>query len=411
MKTLLVIGYVWPEPTSSAAGSRMMELLQAFKQAQYTIVFASPAQTSANAVSLETLGITTVTIKVNDESFDAFVKEVQPDVVLFDRFMMEEQFGWRITQQCPNTLKLLDTEDLHSLRKARHEAVKKKVPFTIDFWKTQEVTKREMAAILRCDISLIISEVEMDYLQTHFQIPQHILWYYPLRYAPLTPPQIQAWPRFKQRQHFITIGNFMHQPNWDAVLQLKTIIWPLIKQQLPQAEMHVYGAYMAVKHEQLHQPKEGFLMKGWAPNAAAVMQQAKVCLAPLRFGAGLKGKLMEAMGNGTPTVTTTIGAEGMHGDMPWNGDVVDDMEMFAHKAVQLYTHEADWKVAQQNGIDLIQQRFSDVTFATTFIAKVSAVQHNLTAHRTANFMGSMLQHHSLQSTKYMAKWIEAKNKL
>ena len=83
----------------------------------------------------------------------------------------------------------------------------------------------------------------------------------------------------------------MHEPNWQSVLHLKNIIWPLIKKQLPKAEVHIYGAYPSQKVLQLNNKKDAFLVKGRAENVASVMEKAKVCLAPLLFGAGLKGKL------------------------------------------------------------------------------------------------------------------------
>jgi hypothetical protein len=110
--TLLVIGYVWPEPNSSAAGKRMMQLLQSFIQANYEIVFASAAQKSGFEANLIALGITEKQIQLNHASFDAFVSDFNPNVVLFDRFFIEEQFGWRVSKNCPNALKILDTEDL-----------------------------------------------------------------------------------------------------------------------------------------------------------------------------------------------------------------------------------------------------------------------------------------------------------
>ena len=94
---------------------------------------------------------------------------LNPDVVLFDRFMIEEQFGWRVTEQCPNAVKLLDTEDLHCLRKGRHQAFKDKQPFTDDYL-FNDFAKREIASILRCDVTLMISEFEMELLSKNFTL-------------------------------------------------------------------------------------------------------------------------------------------------------------------------------------------------------------------------------------------------
>ena len=98
---------------------------------------------------------------------------------------------------------------------------------------------------------------------------------------------------------------------------------------MPHAELHVYGSYAQQKALQLHQPKEGFYIKGFAENVNSAMQSAKICLAPLRFGAGLKGKLIDAMKNGTPCIMSTIASEGMFGDIEENGCIEDNPEAFA----------------------------------------------------------------------------------
>ena len=152
IKKLLIIGFVWPEPKSSAAGGRMMQLIDVFQSQNYDITFASPCAKSDNAFNLESIGVTQTTIALNNSSFDAFVKTLNPTVVMFDRFMMEEQFGWRVSEQCPNAVKILDTEDLHSLRKGRHQAFKDDKPFDKTYL-FSDIAKREIASIYRCDLS------------------------------------------------------------------------------------------------------------------------------------------------------------------------------------------------------------------------------------------------------------------
>jgi len=90
--------------------------------------------------------------------------------------------------------------------------------------------------------------------------------------------------------------------------------------------MHVYGAYPPPKATQLHNPKQKFYVLGWVESAEHVMKNARICLAPLRFGAGLKGKLLDAMQFGTPSITTEIGAEGMHDKLAWNGIITNNPE-------------------------------------------------------------------------------------
>lgn len=403
-KRLLIIGFVWPEPKSSAAGTRMMQLIELFQSNDYEVTFASTAQNLDFSEDLEALGLTAKSIQINSSAFDEFVKELNPTVVVFDRFMVEEQFGWRVSESCPSALKILDTIDLHLLRNARQMAVKGNREFVSDDLYS-DVAKREIASILRCDLSLMVSEYEMDLLQSQFKISDDLLCYLPL----FAEPQSKILS-FDEREDFVFIGNFMHEPNWDAVQVLYSEIWPSIHAKLPLAKMLVYGAYPTQKVLELNKPKMNFYSKGRAEDALKVIQEAKVVLAPLRFGAGIKGKLLEAMQCGTPSVTTSIGAESMKGDLDWNGFIADDPIEFACSAIELYSNQIVWEKSKKNGFDILKERYKKSSFDTTFLERVKMLSDKLKEHRNQNFIGSLLQHHTLSSTKYMSKWIEEKNK-
>jgi hypothetical protein len=407
---ILIIGFVWPEPNSSAAGGRMVQLIAVFKEQGFEVTFASAASDSDFMIDLESLAVAKKSIALNCSSFDVFVKELNPTIVLFDRFMIEEQFGWRIAENCPDALRILDTEDLHCLRLARQKAFKENRPFTTDNLLIEDVAKREIASILRCDISLMISEFEMELLQTVFKIDSQLLYYLPLLLESIEESTIHKLPSFEERNHFVFVGNFLHEPNWNAVQYLKETIWPLIRKQIPEAILQIYGAYPSQKVLQLHNPKQGFYIMGRADDAQEVVKNARVVLAPLRFGAGIKGKLLEAMQCGTPSVTTTIGAESMCGDLPWNGFIVDDAQVFADKAVELYEGKNCWLKAQKNGFEIIEKHYLKSLFENDFIKHILKVQIHLKQHRLGNFMGTLLQHHTLTSTKYMSRWIEEKNR-
>ncbi len=388
---------------------RMLQLMEVFRNQGWAITFASAAADSEFMFDVTSLGVEKVSIALNDSSFDVFVKALNPTMVLFDRFMVEEQFGWRVAEQCPAALRILDTIDLHSLRIARQKAVRETVDFQLEDL-FSDTAKREMASILRCDISLLISEFEVELLQTQYKIEAALLYYLPFLVDEIDATTVESWPRFEDRNDFIFIGNFLHEPNWNAVQYIKESIWPLIRMELPKASMKIYGAYPSKKVLQLHHAKENFLVLGRAENAATVVQEARVVVAPMRFGAGAKTKLLEAMQCGTPSVTTTIGAESMHGDLPWNGVIADAPEKIANAAVHLYQNKILWEKSQQNGITIVNQRYEKSLFETGFVAHLLKVQKNLKSHRLLNFFGAMLMHHTLASTKYMSRWIEEKNK-
>ncbi|WP_353086290.1 glycosyltransferase [Flavobacterium sp.] len=401
---LLFIGLVWPEPQSSAAGSRSLQLLSLFAAKGYAITVASAAQNRDFSIDWAAYPYTFHPIAVNDTAFDDWVKTLQPDVVIFDRFVTEEQFGWRVREQCPQAFTLLDSQDLHFLRAARQQAVKKQVPLSRSLL-LSDTAKRELAAFYRCDWVLVISAFEYEWLQNEWQFPAA-----QLVYLPLFGEKGTSIPDFTSRADFVFMGNFMHDPNSDAVLLLKEVLWPKIRRQLPHAQLRIYGAYTSERIQQMHQPAQGFLCLGRAPEALATIASAKVMLAPLRFGAGIKGKLLEAMQMGTPTVTTPIGAEGMHHDGLWNGVITDDWDVFVAAAVNLYTNALAWTTAQEQGFVLLQQQFSAALHTDRFWSRWDLVRTQLEQHREANVVGQLLNHHTLQSTRYLSKWISEKNK-
>jgi glycosyltransferase involved in cell wall biosynthesis len=139
------------------------------------------------------------------------------------------------------------------------------------------------------------------------------------------------------------------------------------------------------------------------------MSAARVCLAPLRFGAGIKGKIVDAMLCGTPNVTTPIGAEGMAGDLPWAGAIGQSASAIAEAAVSLYQDQQKWTQAQNHGLELLRARYQQQVHGPALIEKLQRCRENLAQLRLENFTGSMLRHHLHKSTQYMAQWIEAKN--
>ena len=402
IKKVLIIGYVWPEPNSSAAGQRMLQLINSFLNNQFEVVFATQAHESQFAFNLATLNIETFKISVNDSSFDSFVKNQNPTVVMFDRFIMEEQFGWRVAEQCPDALRILDTEDLHFLRKERQQKLNQKV----EKERFSAIAKREIASIYRCDLTLIISEFEMELLTVNYQVPKERLMY-----LPMWSDSVSNIHNFTERKHFMFIGNFMHEPNWDCVRHLKNEIWPSIRKKLPDSELHVYGAYPTDKVFQLNNEKEGFIIKGRAEDVNQICQNYRLMVAPLRFGAGVKGKFIDAMRNGLPSITTILGAESMIEKEDWPGYVSDEIQDIISNAIEIYSNEQHWNDLSNKAFKVHNEKFTDKKWSEIFVGKVIDYIQNQESIRKNNFTGAMLMHHTQQSTKFMSKWIELKNQL
>jgi glycosyltransferase involved in cell wall biosynthesis len=409
-KRILFIGHVWPEPSSSAAGMRILQLIESCIEENYDVHFFCAAQKSEYSADLNSLGVLTEQIHLNDSSFNQQLEVINPFIVVFDRFMTEEQFGWRVQQVCPSALKVLDTEDLHFLRKSRQLAVKEQREINFDDY-VSSGAKREIASILRCDVSLIISSVEMKLLQEEFNISSKLLYLLPMWSDVLKwDLQKEHTKGFHDRKNIVFIGNFLHDPNYDAVIHLKKNVWPLLRKQLKDVELHIWGAYCGSKVLQLHQPKEGFYVCGRADTLGQVFSSAKILIAPLRFGAGIKGKLIDAMYYGVPSVTTSIGAESMCSSASdWGGAIEDSIEGLIKATVELYSKEENWNNARFKGYNLLQKYF--VLKNTSWLDHLVNVQSNMKKHRQSNFIGMLLSDEATQSLKYMSKWIEAKNRL
>lgn len=415
---VLFIGYVWPEPRSSAAGSHTLQLIEACQAQDWRVTFASPAAPGEQRADLTALGVDEQAIALNCASFDAWVAGLQPDIVVFDRYMMEEQFGWRVEQHCPNALRVLATSDLHSLRDVRQRRAKRipadllcvpEAPADIAHdMAAEQLTLRELSALYRSDLTLVISRAEYTLLTQQLGVPEQLLVYLPFMLP--AAPSPESRPGFAARRDFITIGNYRHAPNWDAVRMLREHLWPRLRARVPEARLLVYGAYTPPKATALHQPASGFHVMGWAEDALAVLTQARVCLAPLRFGAGLKGKLVDAMQAGTPSVTTSVGAEGLRPPgQPWCGAVEDTHKGFVEAAAMLYQDDTAWCTAQAQGYALLASEFNAREHAEHFVGRCRDCLASLATHRLSNLTGAMLRHHLHKSTQYMALWIAAKN--
>ncbi|WP_343486322.1 glycosyltransferase [Allomuricauda sp. d1] len=407
---LLTIGHTWPEPKTTAAGHRMVQLLEAFADKGFQLFFGSTAAKTKFSADISKFKVKEVPIKLNDSSFDILIKELQPDMVIFDRFMVEEQFGWRVAENVPKAIRILNTEDLHSLRDYREAAVKHEEAFDYGNWLTTDKTKREMASIFRSDLTFVVSDFEEKLLVDRIGVPQSHVLHLPFLSSKLTDEEIQAWPTFGKRKDMVCFGNGKHAPNIDSIYQLKSHIWPKIKKELPDAQLKVFGAYLPESIKQLHNEKEGFLVEGWIDNLDAELQKARLNLAPLRFGAGIKGKLVDAMCNGLPSVTTPIGSEGMHGNLQWAGAICDGPRDFVKAAVALYQKPTQWMSCQRNGVEIVNTIYNAEKLKDGLFGKITAVGSNLDDHRQKNFIGQMLQHQSLNATKFMGKWIEEKHR-
>ncbi len=430
---IVFIGFVWPEPTSSAAGQNLLSYISSCQEAHWQVSFLSAAEQNQHSAKLLDMGVMSYTCKLNCSSFNAQIIQLQPDIVIFDRFLTFEQFAWRVKQECPDSLLVIDAEDLHFLRKARQLLIKADQTNKqatndtfIDIFDDNkdlidsellynDVCLREMACVFKADLTIVLSSFEFKLLSQVFNVNANQLTHVPFILSNndnnITPLTVD------QKQDFVFIGNFRHAPNLHAAKLLANTIWPQIRKALivklgnaaKQIKCHVYGAYMTPEAKQLHSPKKQFLMHGHANNQFEVINASRVMLAPIAFGAGVKGKLIDAMRVNTPCITTPIGAEGIS-EHPFAGVVAKSVKEFVEAAVKSYMDEGFHNQLVSNGLGILTKDYKLNNNKSKFIHALLQAKKQQHKNRRLNFMQQLLNQQQFQASKYMSQWIEVKNK-
>ena len=416
---------VWPEPSSSAAGVRLDYLIRLFIREGFELHLSSTAeQGSYSALYKDLEGVYRHSIDPNCSETSAKLAQINPDVVVFDRYPTEEQFSWHVMEACPKAIRILDTEDLHGLRRARqltleelengggpthlyvaeHEVKPKSV--------YNAIALREMVSMHRSDLSLVVSDVEFSYAQKYYGIPPDQLLYLPIissrPVGPFSPLNNDT------RTHACFIGNFKHAPNRDAVHFLRYQLWPHINEALcgqgnKDSECHIYGAYMDATMERLNNPSIGFYMKGRVDDVFSTLAAYGVLLAPLRFGAGVKGKILDAISMELPIVTTPIGSEGLsvHLDgVDFPGYVAKTVEEFKHSAVQCLSASAlnRWEFPTQKSE--LNERL-DIEYGIRCVDRVKKMLQR--KNSIMNPIKIMLEQNSQLAHRHLSKYIQLKN--
>ena len=298
-KKLLIIANLWPESKTTAAGKHMLALIQSFKKAKYYVHFGCSMNKTYLGDSLNDGSITTHKIELNNKSFDQLLLSLQPDIVLFDRFISEEQYGWRVYKNLPNCYTLLNTEDFHSLRLARAKKNEEN-------WIETDTFKREIASFFRVDKVLIVSKEEIKKL--NYFLPS---FRSKLIYTPLVIDSIRIDYTLKRKPwSFVFFGSGKHPGNQATVKSIATM-WPDILNIQPDSTLSIIGAYypdsLISKVKKLKQ----VTFMGWIEKLEAELLLHEFLISPTPFGAGLKGKVLESINNGVLCLCSSQASEGI----------------------------------------------------------------------------------------------------
>lgn len=263
----------------------------------------------------------------------------QFDYIWLTGFHLAEKYFNKVFTLNKNII--YDTVDLHYLRFAREEQLNNQV-----LKRSQDIKTKELDFIHRAAITYVVSEAELTLLKDLNLKNIHIL-------SNIHIPVQEHGLSFKERKDLLFIGGFHHQPNIDAVQWLKNEIMPLVWQNDKTITVHIIGSSPTDEIKAMHQ--DNFMIHGFVENVIPYFQSSKLFVCPLRYGAGVKGKIGQALEYNLPVVTTAVGSEGMgmqHGIHCWQAD---DAQSFADAILHLYNNESDWNQVHAHAQEALQK--------------------------------------------------------
>lgn len=256
--------------------------------------------------------------------------------VIVGFYHMAHQYWRDIRTYSPESLFIIDSFDVSYVRQ-RRKADLSGDPSEI--WQALETKRLELSMYRKADMVLTVTEQDRQRLladapDLRIGISTDV--------HPIIDDVIAT-----ERSDVVFVGNYNHDPNVDAVLYFVDSIWPRIKERLPEARFYIVGNAPTTEIEAL--ASDDVTVTGFVPEVTPYLLRSKVFAVPLRYGAGLKGKIGEALASGIPIVTTTVGAEGMGLIHRKNAMLADDPDEFARCVAEVYTDPDLWQQLAQDG--------------------------------------------------------------
>lgn len=348
--TVLVIDTVTPQPDRDSGSLRMLNLMRLLREEGAHVVFlpADLRHCGEYTRALQQLGVETWHAPFA-RRIPAWLREHGPrfDTVLVCRHYVMREMLPLLRRHAPQARLVLDTVDLHYLRERRGAVMMGDAAATRNADRTRTL---ELDMIARSDATLVVSQAERDLLALDApQAKVEVLSNLHRVGGPGLP--------FEQRRDLLFVGGFRHPPNADAVHWFVSAVWPLVRIREPTMQVHVIGSD-ATPEIQALVSHPGVLVHGHVPDLQPFIDGARLAIAPLRYGAGVKGKVNLSMAHGQPVVATTCAVEGMH--LSANEDVLlaDDAEGFADAVLRGYHDDALWQRLAAGGRANVQRHFS-----------------------------------------------------
>lgn len=348
-RRMLLLDAITPRPDQDSGSVRMAAIMQLLVELGYLVSFAPQNLAWDGDYSrwLQQQGIEVLHAPAVPD-LESWLAEHghELDLVLASRHYVLASMLKAIQRHCPQAQLIFDTVDLHFLREQREAELLDNPEIAAQAEQSRE---QELALARQADITLVVSPVEQKLLarllpHTRVDILSNVHQVHGCNTA------------FDQRQGLLFVGGFQHIPNVDAALWLVQDILPRIRQELPEVELHLIGSRMPPEIATLRAP--GLVVHGFVADLEPYLNGCRLSLAPLRYGAGVKGKVNQAMSYGLPVVATSCAAEGMFIASGHDALVADTAEDFAAAVVRAYRDPELWQQLSRGGLENVSRWFS-----------------------------------------------------
>ncbi|MET1162513.1 MAG: glycosyltransferase, partial [Pseudoxanthomonas sp.] len=349
-RQILIVDEAIPQRDRDSASLRMFNLMKMLRMENAHVVFLAtehaPDQQALD--DLHAMGIE-VWHRPFFRSAPAWLAEHggRFAVILACRYYLAGKILPLARKHAPQARFVLDTIDLHYLRESRAAQLADNQGLANS---AQRTRRRELTAVAAADLTLVVSAIERDVLAADASAS---------RVEVLSNLHEVAGPGlpFAQRRDLVFVGGFRHTPNVDAVRWFVQEVLPLIRLHLPDVVFHCIGGDVPESIMVLGRQR-GVVVHGHVPNLDFAMDGMRIAVAPLRFGAGVKGKINLSMAHGQPVVATHCAVEGMHLQDGIDVRVADQAQAFADAVVHLYEDEETWNRLSRNGLENVSRYFS-----------------------------------------------------
>lgn len=352
-------------PDQDAGSVRMLNLLIILQQLGFKVTFIprNVQHLSPYTETMQELGVECIyqPFVANVEAFLA-QRGGEFDLVVLSRAEVAAGLLDACAEYCPSAPVIFDTVDLHFLREQREAELADSDEKRQKAAKTREI---ELGVARRCAATLVVSPVEKELLDRELPGSR-------IAVISLIEQLAAEMKPFAGRRDFLFIGGFEHTPNVDAMLWFTSEVMPLINAEVPSAKLHIIGSKMPGRIRAL--ASANIITHGYVQNVDEFFQRCLLSVAPLRFGAGVKGKINQSMLNGLPVVATSLAAEGMYLVHEENVLIADAAADFARQIVRLSRDPELWTRLSEGGVKNIEEHFSFAAAERGVTALLSGLQ-------------------------------------